>query len=173
MRIFRFSLLLIDYLLPTYTDFTKYSNNVFLFYTLREICACDFTKLSLIYKTKWFHELFYTGQSNFRFTIQTNPQVLLDYGFDANKKTKFIAHGWVVDGESFAHYFAEGKNMNSTFPLHVIDITSLCLKSMKPKTLQNLLFSLLVFVSLYHSALFLLFFQLITRRKKQVWMSLA
>ena len=43
-----------------------------------------------------------------RFNFDTDPQVLMDYGFDVHKKTKFVAHGWVVDGEDFASPFGTG-----------------------------------------------------------------
>ena len=43
-----------------------------------------------------------------RFNFNTDPQELMDYGFDIHKKTKFVAHGWVVDGEDFASPFGTG-----------------------------------------------------------------
>ena len=43
-----------------------------------------------------------------RFNFNTDPQELMDYGFDIHKKTKFVAHGWVVDGEYFASPFGTG-----------------------------------------------------------------
>ena len=47
-----------------------------------------------------------------RFNVNTEPQELMDYGFDIHKKTKFVAHGWVVDGESFASPFGTGINFD-------------------------------------------------------------
>ena len=43
-----------------------------------------------------------------RFNANTEPQELVNYGFDIHKKTKFVAHGWVVDGEDFASPFGTG-----------------------------------------------------------------
>ena len=43
-----------------------------------------------------------------KFDIETDPQILINYGFDKNKMTKFVAHGWVVDGEDFALEFSKG-----------------------------------------------------------------
>ena len=51
-----------------------------------------------------------------RFNFDTDPQELMDYGFDIHKKTKFVAHGWVVDGEYFASPFGTGTHIH--FKLH-------------------------------------------------------
>ena len=50
-----------------------------------------------------------------RFNTNTEPQELVNYGFDIHKKTKFVAHGWVVDGEYFASPFGTGTYLRIIF----------------------------------------------------------
>ena len=42
------------------------------------------------------------------FDINTDPQVLINHGFDVDKMTKFVAHGWVATGLEVVPPFAEG-----------------------------------------------------------------
>ena len=55
-----------------------------------------------------------------KFDIDTDPQILINYGFDKNKMTKFVAHGWVVDGEDFALEFSKGLFLLQKFLLYFI-----------------------------------------------------
>ena len=55
-----------------------------------------------------------------RFNFNTDPQVLMDYGFDIHKKTKFVAHGWVVDGEDFASPFGTGTTYISNYTFFLV-----------------------------------------------------
>lgn len=57
-----------------------------------------------------------------RFNFDTDPQELVDYGFDIHKKTKFVAHGWVVDGEDFASPFGTAFNYYEPESINVIGI---------------------------------------------------
>ena len=47
-----------------------------------------------------------------KFNTETDPQILINYGFDKNKKTKFIAHGLDTvlgtSGEDFILKFSKG-----------------------------------------------------------------
>ena len=44
----------------------------------------------------------------FIFDVNTDPQLLIQNGFNVTKMTKFVAHGWVATGLEFVPQFAEG-----------------------------------------------------------------
>ena len=53
--------------------------------------------------------LYTYGRSDpFIFDVNTDPQLLIQNGFDVTKMTKFVAHGWVATGLEFVPQFAEG-----------------------------------------------------------------
>ena len=65
-------------------------------------------------KVKWI--LYTYGKEPFEFDLNTDPQVLVDdHGFDVNKVTKFVAHGWLETGYTFTPPFAEGTIVNSYY----------------------------------------------------------
>ena len=65
-------------------------------------------------KVKWI--LYTYGNEPFEFDLNTDPQVLVeDHGFDINKVTKFVAHGWLETGYTFTPPFAEGTIVNSCY----------------------------------------------------------
>ena len=43
--------------------------------------------------------LFTNRGDPFNFNIDVNPQNLLDHGFDPQKMTKIIVHGWLIDAQ--------------------------------------------------------------------------
>ena len=44
--------------------------------------------------------ILFTNRGNpFNFNIDVNPQNLLDHGFDPQKMTKIIVHGWLIDAQ--------------------------------------------------------------------------
>ena len=49
-----------------------------------------------------------TKRDYLEFDINTDPQILLNHGFDVDKMTKFVAHGWVATGLEVVPPFAEG-----------------------------------------------------------------
>ena len=50
----------------------------------------------------------YGQRDPFIFDVNTDPQLLIQNGFNVTKMTKFVAHGWVATGLEFVPQFAEG-----------------------------------------------------------------
>ena len=50
----------------------------------------------------------YGRKDPFIFDVNTDPQLLIQNGFNVTKMTKFVAHGWVATGLEFVPQFAEG-----------------------------------------------------------------
>ena len=47
------------------------------------------------------YNLFTNGRTPFNFNIDVKPQKLLDHGFDPQKMTKIVVHGWLIDSHEY------------------------------------------------------------------------
>ncbi len=71
------------------------------------------TDLSLVRFFLWTPE-FGSDAPALEFNAETTAQDLLDHGFQPERGTKFISHGWNSHGESFAKPFVKGKSQKMT-----------------------------------------------------------
>lgn len=66
---------------------------------------------------------FYSSSQEFNFEIDSiNASALLKYGFDPEKETKILVHGWVMDGHYFAQQFANAYHKYHPGKFNVIGI---------------------------------------------------
>ena len=70
-------------------------------------------------KVSFMLHTYETKRDYLKFDINTDPQVLLNHGFDVDKMTKFVAHGWVATGLEFVPPFAEGLYHWRNLDIHI------------------------------------------------------
>ena len=70
-------------------------------------------------KVSFMLHTYETKRDYLKFDINTDPKVLLNHGFNVDKMTKFVAHGWVATGLEFVPPFAEGLYHWRNLDIHI------------------------------------------------------